>query len=79
MAAHLEVVGRDPQPHGGRLWHLPAQIKSVDQFGASIKAQIDLRIEADNNRRFAKNFANDPDVGFEEINFGGGRGLRKKK
>jgi ubiquinone biosynthesis protein len=46
---------------------LLAPVESVDQFGASIKAQIDLRIEADNNRRFASNFANDPDVGFPKL------------
>ncbi|MEJ7597404.1 MAG: AarF/UbiB family protein [Kofleriaceae bacterium] len=43
---------------------LLAPVESVNQFGAAIRAQIDLRIEADNNRRFSANFAGDPDVGF---------------
>ena len=43
---------------------LLAPVESVDQFGAAIRAQIDLRIEAGNNRRFAKSFAGDPDIGF---------------
>jgi ubiquinone biosynthesis protein len=43
---------------------LLAPVESVDQFGAAIRAQIDFRIEAANNRRFTKNFAGDPDVGF---------------
>ena len=46
---------------------LLAPVESVDQFGAAIRAQIDLRIEADNNRRFAKNFANVTDVGFPAL------------
>jgi ubiquinone biosynthesis protein len=46
---------------------LLAPVESVDQFGTSIKAQIDLRIEADNNRRFANNFANDPDIAFPKL------------
>lgn len=43
---------------------LLAPVESVDQFGAAIRAQIDLRIEAENNRRFTASFAGDPDVGF---------------
>ena len=43
---------------------LLAPVESVDQFGQAIRAQIDLRIEAANNRRFTENFAGDPDVGF---------------
>lgn len=46
---------------------LLAPVESVDQFGASIRAQIDLRVEADNNRRFTKNFAHDADVGFPKL------------
>ncbi len=43
---------------------LLAPVESVDQFGNAIRAQIDLRVEAENNRRFAANFAGDADVGF---------------
>ncbi len=43
---------------------LLAPVESVDEFGRAIRAQIDLRIEATNNRRFAANFAGDADVGF---------------
>lgn len=46
---------------------LLAPVESVDEFGKSIRAQIDLRIEAANNARFAKNFAADPDVGFPTL------------
>ena len=41
---------------------LLAPVESVGEFGRAIRAQIDLRIEAENNRRFAQNFASDPDV-----------------
>lgn len=43
---------------------LLAPVESVDEFGRAIRAQIDLRIEAANNRRFTASFAGDPDVGF---------------
>ncbi|HUQ02430.1 MAG TPA: AarF/UbiB family protein, partial [Kofleriaceae bacterium] len=49
------------------LWptaRLFAPVESVDEFGRAIRAQIDLRIEADNNRRFTQHFASDADVGF---------------
>ncbi|HEU0031966.1 MAG TPA: AarF/UbiB family protein [Kofleriaceae bacterium] len=46
---------------------LLAPVESVEEFGRAIRAQIDLRIEADNNRRFAHNFANDPDVTFPTL------------
>ena len=42
--------------------HLLAPVDSVEQFGRAIRMQLDFRIEADNNRRFQKNFAGDPDV-----------------
>lgn len=45
-------------------WRLLAPVESIDEFGRSIRAQLDLRIEAANNRRFTENFANDPDIGF---------------
>jgi ubiquinone biosynthesis protein len=41
-----------------------APVESVDEFGRSIRAQIDLRIEAANNQRFVENFAGDADLGF---------------
>jgi len=43
---------------------LLAPVESIDEFGRAIRAQIDLTIEAANNRRFAANFATDPDIGF---------------
>ena len=46
---------------------LLAPVESVDQFGAAIRAQIDLRIEAENNRRFTANFAGDPDIAFPKL------------
>lgn len=46
---------------------LLAPVESVDEFGRSIRAQIDLSIEARNNARFAKNFAHDGDVGFPAL------------
>ena len=48
-------------------FRLLAPVESVDQFGAAIRAQIDLRIEAANNRRFAENFAGDAEVGFPTL------------
>lgn len=41
-----------------------APVESVAQFARAIRMQIDLSIEADNNRRFHHNFANKPDVAF---------------
>lgn len=52
------------------LWptaRLFAPVESIDQFGLAIRAQIDFRDEAANNRRFAANFAGDPDVEFPRI------------
>ena len=46
---------------------LLAPVESVDEFGRAIRAQIDLRIEAGNNARFAANFAGDPDVSFPTL------------
>lgn len=46
---------------------LLAPVESVDEFGKSIRDQIDLRIEANNNKRFTANFATDPDVGFPAL------------
>ncbi len=46
---------------------LLAPVESVDEFGRAIRAQIDLRIEAANNARFAANFAGDPDVQFPKL------------
>lgn len=44
-----------------------APVESVDEFGRSIRAQIDLRIEAANNQRFVDNFAGDDDLGFPRL------------
>ena len=46
---------------------LLAPVESVDEFGRAIRAQIDLRIEAANNRRFTENFARDGDVRFPTL------------
>jgi ubiquinone biosynthesis protein len=45
-------------------FRLLAPVESIEQFGQAIRAQIDLRIEAANNRRFSESFAGDPDIGF---------------
>lgn len=49
---------------------LLAPVESIDEFGRAIRAQIDLRVEAANNRRFSANFAGDPDVGFPVLHDG---------
>jgi ubiquinone biosynthesis protein len=46
---------------------LLAPVESVDEFGRAIRMQIDLTIEAANNRRFHANFAGDPDVVFPDL------------
>jgi ubiquinone biosynthesis protein len=46
---------------------LLAPVESVEEFGRAIHAQIDLRVEADNNRRFAASFASEPDVRFPKL------------
>ncbi len=46
---------------------LLAPVESVDEFGRAIRAQIDLRIEASNNKRFTENFAHDSDIGFPTL------------
>ena len=35
---------------------------AVERFGDALHAQLDFRLEADNNRRLAKNFAGDPRI-----------------
>jgi ubiquinone biosynthesis protein len=47
--------------------HLLAPVESVDEFGRAIRMQIDLTIEAANNRRFRDNFAKNSDVEFPEL------------
>lgn len=46
---------------------LLAPVESVEEFGRAIHAQIDLRVEAENNRRFTASFASDPDVRFPAL------------
>lgn len=46
---------------------LLAPVESVGEFGRAIRAQIDLRIEAANNRRFTENFAGDSEVAFPAL------------
>jgi ubiquinone biosynthesis protein len=40
---------------------------AVEQFGKAIAAQLDFRIEAENNVRFRKNFQDVPEVEFPEV------------
>jgi ubiquinone biosynthesis protein len=44
-----------------------APVESVDEFGKAIHAQIDLTIEAANNRRFRALFAGNAEVRFPEL------------
>lgn len=46
---------------------LLAPVESVDEFGRAIRMQIDLTIEAANNRRFHAHFAGDPDIEFPAL------------
>jgi ubiquinone biosynthesis protein len=46
---------------------LLAPVEAVDEFGRGIEAQLDFKIEAENNRRFRKMFAGDGDVVFPEL------------
>ncbi|MBA3818954.1 MAG: AarF/ABC1/UbiB kinase family protein [Deltaproteobacteria bacterium] len=48
-------------------FRLLAPVESVDEFGRAIYAQLDLRVEAENNRRFSASFAQDPDVRFPAL------------
>ncbi|MBA3394195.1 MAG: AarF/ABC1/UbiB kinase family protein [Deltaproteobacteria bacterium] len=48
-------------------WRLLAPVESVDQFGRAIHAQLDLRLEAENNRRFTASFAGDSDISFPTL------------
>ena len=43
-------------------FRLLAPVESVDEFGRAIRTQIDLTVEAANNRRFHRHFASMPDV-----------------
>jgi len=42
-------------------------LATVEEFGRAIFAQLDFRVEADNNRRFRANFAGQPEVVFPEV------------
>jgi ubiquinone biosynthesis protein len=46
---------------------LLAPVESIDEFGRAIRMQIDLTVEADNNRRFRACFAGDADVEFPAL------------
>jgi ubiquinone biosynthesis protein len=46
---------------------LLAPVESVEEFGRGIRMQLDLTIEAKNNRRFRQNFTGDPDVTFPAL------------
>jgi ubiquinone biosynthesis protein len=46
---------------------LLAPVESVDEFGRGIRMQLDFGIEAENNRRFRRNFAGDADVIFPAL------------
>lgn len=41
---------------------LLAPLDSVEQFGRAIRMQLDFTVEAQNNRRFTRNFATQPEV-----------------
>jgi ubiquinone biosynthesis protein len=42
-------------------------VETLDEFGRAVFAQLDFRIEADNNRRFRHNFKGHPDVVFPDV------------
>jgi ubiquinone biosynthesis protein len=42
-------------------------VETLDEFGRAVFAQLDFRIEAQNNRRFRENFKGHPDVLFPEV------------
>jgi ubiquinone biosynthesis protein len=42
-------------------------VATVEEFGRAVFAQLDFRIEANNNRRFRANFRGHPDVVFPEV------------
>src|SRR5579871_6549451 len=44
-----------------------APVAAVEEFGRAIFAQLDFRVEADNNRRFQGNFRAQPDIVFPEV------------
>ena len=46
---------------------LLAPLESIEEFGRGIRMQLDLTVEAANNRRFRGNFAGDPDVFFPAL------------
>ncbi len=48
-------------------FRLLAPVESVDEFGRAIRTQIDLTVEAGNNRRFRSNFAGDADVELPDL------------
>jgi ubiquinone biosynthesis protein len=52
--------------------HIPSistlsPVEALDEFGRAVFAQLDFRIEAQNNRRFRDNFKGHPDVVFPEV------------
>jgi ubiquinone biosynthesis protein len=61
MQAFAHVVALIPS------LRLLAPVESVTEFGRAVHAQIDLRIEAANNRRFTAAFADDADVEFPRL------------
>jgi len=42
-------------------------VETLEEFGRAVFAQLDFRIEAQNNRRFRDNFKGHPDVVFPEV------------
>jgi ubiquinone biosynthesis protein len=55
------MVDRVPSMH---LMSLPG---SVERFAAALRGQLDFLVEADNNRRFARNFESSADVGVPDL------------
>ena len=58
---------------GAKLLHLVPSLRplslpaAVERFGAALRAQLDFEVEAANNRRFARNFANVKGVDVPEL------------
>lgn len=46
---------------------LTSPVEAVEEFGKSIKGQVDLRNEAENNRRFHENFKDNPKIIFPKL------------
>lgn len=61
MTLVAKLLGRLPR------FALASPELAVEQFGKAIAAQLDFRIEAENNLRFRRNFKDVPEVEFPEV------------